>query len=126
MATVLVVDDARLMRSNIKKMLDHLGHITIGEAGGGLEAIEKYKILKPDFVTMDITMPAEEEIRDGIDAVKGIIKYDSNARIIMATSHGEKDQVIKAIQSGASGYILKPLQIGKIEKFAEVINKALL
>ncbi len=125
MATVLVVDDARLMRSNIKKMLDHLGHVTVGEAGAGLEAIEKYKLLKPELVTMDITMPPEDEIKDGIDAVKGIIKYDPKAKIIMVTSHGEKDQVIKAIQAGALSYILKPLQIEKIEKFEEVVNKVL-
>lgn len=125
MASVLVVDDAKLMRFNVKKMLDHLGHITIGEAEAGLEAIEKYKLLKPDLVTMDISMPPEREIKDGIDAVKGIIAYDPKAKIIMVTSHGEKDQVLKAIESGASNYLLKPLKMDKIEKIKEIINKSL-
>ncbi len=122
MANILVVDDAKIMRANIKKMLEHLGHTVTGEAGNGFEAIEQYKRFKPDFVTMDITMPNFEGIADGIEAVKHIIAFDSNAKIIMITSHGEQDKVIKAIQNGASNYILKPLQIDKLE---EIINKLL-
>ena len=122
MAKVLVVDDAKIMRANIKKMLDHLGHTVTGEAADGLEAIEQYKIFKPELVTMDITMPPAGEVTDGIEAVKRIIEFDPKAKIIMVTSHGEQDKVIKAIQSGASNYILKPL---KVEKLEEVIAKVL-
>ena len=122
MAKILVVDDAKIMRANIKKMLDHLGHTTTGEAGTGLEAIAQYKLFKPDLVTMDITMPADGEISDGIDAVVKIIEFDPKAKIIMVTSHGEQDKVIKAIQAGALNYILKPLKVDKLE---EVISKVL-
>jgi len=122
MATVLVVDDANIMRANIKKMLSHLGHHVVGEAANGADAIKQYKILKPELVTMDITMPNFEGIADGIEAVKHIIEADSQAKIIMVTSHGEQDKVIKAIQNGASNYILKPLQLEKLE---ETINKLL-
>lgn len=122
MAKVLVVDDAKIMRANIMKMLDHLGHSTIGEAGSGFEAIEQYKALKPDLVTMDITMPQVGAIKDGIEAVEKIIAFDPKAKIIMVTSHGEQDKVIQAVQFGALNYILKPL---KVEKLEEVINKAL-
>ncbi|MCK5111519.1 MAG: response regulator [Arcobacteraceae bacterium] len=120
MANILVVDDAKIMRANIKSMLTHLGHTVAGEAENGYEAIEQYKLFKPDLVTMDITMPNYEGIADGIEAVKHIIEFDSNAKIIMITSHGEQDKVIRAIQNGASNYILKPLQIDKLE---EIINK---
>ncbi len=120
MANILIVDDAKIMRANIKKMLNHLEHTVIGEAANGYEAIEQYKLLKPDLVTMDITMPNYEGVEDGIEAVKQITSFDSSAKIIMITSHGEQDKVIKAIQNGASNYVLKPLQIDKLK---DVINK---
>ena len=120
MAKILIVDDAKIMRANLKNMLVHLEHNVIGEAENGYQAIEKYKLFKPDIVTMDITMPSTNGIENGIDAVKHIIDFDENAKIIMITSHGEQDKVIKAIQNGASNYILKPL---KIEKLEEIINK---
>lgn len=122
MAKVLVVDDAKIMRANIKKMLDHLGHTVTGEAGDGLEAIEQYKLFKPDLVTMDITMPPAGEVTDGIVSVQKIREFDPNAKIIMVTSHGEQDKVIRAIQAGASNYVLKPI---KVEKLEEVIGKVL-
>jgi two-component system chemotaxis response regulator CheY len=97
MANVLIVDDAKIMRLNLKIILEKLGHQVVSEAQNGFEAIEKYKVTKPDFVTMDVTMPSINGINDGIDAVGEIIKYDKDAKIIMVTSHGEQDKVIKAI-----------------------------
>ena len=120
MAKVLVVDDAKIMRTNIKGMLINLGHTIVGEAENGYEGISKYKVLQPDIVMMDITMPIYNEIKDGIDAVKHIINYDQNAKVIMVTSHGEQDKVIRAIQNGASNYLLKPLKLDKLE---ETIDK---
>jgi len=120
MATALVVDDAKVMRINVKNMLEKLGHEVLGEAANGYLAIEAYKEHLPDFVTMDITMPSDRNIADGIDAVKGIIDFHPAAKIIMVTSHGEQDKVIKAIQAGASNYLLKPIHLEKLE---EVISK---
>jgi two-component system chemotaxis response regulator CheY len=120
MAKVLIVDDAKIMRISIRKIIEKLGHIVVGEASSGYTGIQQYKLLKPDFVTMDITMPAEQGIEDGIEAVKQIIEFDKMAKIIMITSHGEQEKVIKAIQNGASNYMLKPLQA---EKLKEIINK---
>ena len=122
MATVLVVDDAKVMRINVKNMLEKLGHEVIAEAANGYSAIEQYKEHLPDFVTMDITMPGERGVADGIDSVKGIIDFHPAAKIIMVTSHGEQDKVIKAIQAGASNYLLKPIQVDKLE---EVVDKVL-
>jgi two-component system chemotaxis response regulator CheY len=120
MADVLVVDDAQIMRINVKRMLEKLGHHIIGKATTAYDAINAYKAHRPDFVTMDITMPEKNNIKDGIEAVKRIIEIDKTAKIIMITSHGEQDKVIRAIQSGASNYILKPLQIDKLK---DVISK---
>ena len=115
MAKVLIVDDAKIMRIMLKKTLEKLGHEVIGEADSGYAGIEQYKALKPDFVTMDITMPAVEGVADGIEAVQKIIEFDKNAKIIMVTSHGEQEKVIKAIQSGASHYVLKPVDADKLQ-----------
>jgi len=122
MARILVVDDAKMMRINIGNMLKKLGHEVVAEATDGYMAIQMYKKHLPDLVTMDITMPAENGIEDGIDAVVAIKKEFSEAKIIMITSHGEQDKVIKAIQSDASNYLLKPIQV---EKLQEIINKTL-
>ncbi len=122
MARVLVVDDAKIMRMSIKNMLTDLGHKVIGEASSGYSAVQEYMQLKPDLVTMDITMPQENDVVDGIEAVKKIIEFDKAAKIVMITSHGEQEKVIKAIQSGATNYLLKPL---KKERLKEVLDKIL-
>lgn len=122
MAKILVVDDAKIMRMKIISMLDKLGHEIIAEANNGYMALQMYKKHLPDLVTMDITMPDEYGIADGIGAVQAIKKEFQDAKIIMVTSHGEQDKVIKAIQSGASNYLLKPLQLDKLE---EVVEKTL-
>ena len=116
MAKVLVVDDAKIMRMNIKKMLTSLGHEVIAEAENGYTAIEMYKKYsgEVDLTTMDITMPMFQGVEDGIAAVKEIIAFDPSAKIIMVTSHGEQQKVIQAIQSGASNYLLKPIQMDKL------------
>jgi two-component system chemotaxis response regulator CheY len=122
MARVLVVDDSKIMRMTITKFLEGLGHKVIAQAETAWDGIEAYKQYKPDFVTMDITMPIRNGIRDGIEAVSHIIKLDSKAKIIMVTSHGEQDKVIKAIKNGASSYILKPLNPEKIEEVLKKLN----
>ena len=120
MAKALVVDDAKVIRSNITKILEELGHRVIAQAETAWDAIEAYKRHYPDFVTMDITMPIRHGVRDGIEAVKRIMQINPKAKIIMVTSHGEQDKVIKAIKAGASNYILKPINA---QKFEEVLNK---
>ena len=116
MLKVLIVDDSLIIRKKISKILENWGHEVLADATNGQEAIESYSKYKPDLVTMDITMPD----MDGITAVKEIIKVDSEAKIIIVTSHGQEDMVIKSIQSGAVGYILKPITD---EKLAQVIGE---
>ena len=117
MLKVLIVDDSLIIRKKITKLLEKLGHEVAFGAKNGAEAIEAYKEHKPDLVTMDITMPD----MDGITAVKHLIKENSEAKIIMVTSHGQEDMVIKSIQAGAVGYMLKPITEDKlISSIAEV------
>ena len=113
---VLVVDDAAFMRMMIKDILQKGGYEVVGEAEDGKRAIEKYKELKPDLVTMDITMPD----MDGITAVKEIRKIDENAVIIMCSAMGQQAMVIDAIQAGAKDFVVKPFPP---ERVLEAIKK---
>lgn len=115
---VLIVDDAAFMRMMIKDILSKNGYEVVGEAENGQVAIEKYKDLKPDLVTMDITMPE----MDGIAAVKEIRAFDSSARVIMCSAMGQQAMVIDAIQAGAKDFIVKPFQS---ERVLEAVSKAL-
>jgi len=103
---VLIVDDTKFMRNILAGILKKKDLEIAGEAVNGREAIEKYKELRPDLVTMDIIMP---EI-DGIQAVKEIIKIDPNAKILMCSAMGQQALVIEAIQAGAKDFVIKPFQ----------------
>ena len=116
MLKVLIVDDSLIIQKKISKIFENLGHEVVFDATNGQEAIDAYTKFKPDLVTMDITMPD----MDGITALKHIIKEDIEAKIIMVTSHGQEDMVIKSIQAGAVGYILKPITE---EKMVQVIGE---
>ena len=109
-ARVLIVDDAIFMRSVIRDILERGGYTVCGEADTGLKAVEMYKQLEPDFVTMDIVMPE----LDGIEAVRRVMKIDPNARILMCSAMGQQSLVIEAIQAGAKDYVIKPFQASRV------------
>lgn len=106
MKTVLIVDDTKFMRNILKNILKKKDLEVVGEASNGREAIERFRELKPDIVTMDIIMP---EV-DGIQAVKEILKIDANAKILMCSAMGQQALVIEAIQAGAKDFVIKPFQ----------------
>jgi two-component system chemotaxis response regulator CheY len=115
---ILVVDDAAFMRMMIKDILSKNGYSVVGEAENGVVAVERYFELRPDLVTMDITMPE----MDGISAVREIKKRDSAAKVIMCSAMGQQAMVIDAIQAGAKDFIVKPFQP---ERVLEAVGKAL-
>jgi len=120
MATALTVDDTEIMLLKLENILEGEGHEVVGTAQNGEEAIEQYKLLDPDFVTMDITMPE----MDGIEAVKKIRELDDSATIIMVSAMGKKDKVLKAVKAGAEDFIVKPFDEDKvIESINEVLGK---
>ena len=104
MKTVLIVDDAAFMRITIKNMLEKNGYSVIGEAENGTVAVVKFNELKPDIVTLDITMPE----MDGLAALKAIMQINSDAKIVMMTAMGQQGMVKEAVMSGAKGFIVKP------------------
>jgi two-component system chemotaxis response regulator CheY len=107
---VLIVDDAAFMRMMLRDILTKANYEVVGEAANGQEAVDKYKELHPDFVTMDITMP----VKDGIQAIKEIKQFDSNAKIIVCSAMGQQAMVIEAIQAGAKDFIVKPFQPSRV------------
>ncbi|MFP4660985.1 MAG: response regulator [Halanaerobiales bacterium] len=107
---VLVVDDAAFMRMMIKNILVDGGFEIVGEAENGRDAIDAFRDLRPDLVTMDITMPE----MDGIDAVKAILEIDRNAKIIMCSAMGQQAMVIDAIQAGAKDFVVKPFKPDRV------------
>ena len=115
---VLIVDDADFMRMMIKDILIKNGYEIAGEATDGNSALQKYKEINPDLVTMDITMPE----MDGVDTVKAIIDYDPDAKIIMVSAIGQQAIVIDAIQAGAKDFIVKPFMP---ERVLEAVTKVL-
>jgi len=107
---VLVCDDAIFMRTMISDILSQAGYEIVGEAETGVQAVEKYKELKPDLVTMDIVMPD----MGGIDAVREIVKQSPDARILMCSAMGQQALVVEAIQAGAKDFVVKPFQPSRV------------
>ena len=106
MARVLIVDDASFMRMTIRRMLEPEGYEIAGEAGNGVEAVQKYIELQPDVVLLDITMPE----MNGVDALKRMKEYDPKARVVICSAMGQQAMVAQAIQSGAKDFIVKPFE----------------
>jgi len=113
---VLIVDDASFMRLSLRTMLENSGFQVAGEAGNGLEAIKLYAKLRPDVVTMDITMPE----LDGIQALKSILDIDKDAKVVILSAMGQEERVREAVLAGAKTFIVKPF---KEEHLIQTLNK---
>lgn len=109
---IMVVDDALLSQKKLIAMLEELGHSVVAAANSGTKALTAYEHYRPDLVTMDITMPE----MDGIAATRWILGRHSEARILIVTSHAEKNTVLDALEAGAKGYIIKPFQTDKLRQ----------
>jgi len=107
---ILICDDAIFMRTMIADILTAAGYEVAGQAESGLLAVERYKTVKPDLVTMDIVMPD----MGGIDAVKAIIALDPAAKILMCSAMGQQSLVVEAIQAGAKDFVVKPFQPARV------------
>ncbi len=113
---VLIVDDALFMRNMLKEIFAKAGYEVVGEAGNGIEAVDSYRELKPDLVTMDIVMP----LRSGIEALKEIVLGDPEARVVMCSALGQESLILEAVQAGARDFIVKPF---KEERVLEVVRR---
>jgi two-component system chemotaxis response regulator CheY len=108
--TVLICDDAIFMRTMIGDILTQAGFRIVGEAENGVQAVQRYRELRPDIVTMDIVMPE----MGGIDAVREILAEDPSAKVLMCSAMGQQALVIEAIQAGARDFVVKPFQPSRV------------
>ncbi|UQD51824.1 response regulator [Bacillus methanolicus] len=118
MARILIVDDAKFMRITLSNILKKANHEVVGEGETGKDAIELYRQLNPDLVTMDITMPE----MSGIEAVKEIKKEFPQAKVIMCSAMGQQKMVVEAIEAGAKDFIVKPFDEARV---LDAINRVL-
>ena len=112
---VLVVDDANFMRMVVRDSLEPVGYEIAGEATNGAEAVSRYRQLRPDLVTMDITM----KIKDGVEAARDILAADPNARIVMVTALGQESMLLDCIALGVRDFVVKPFSTERIVSAAE-------
>ncbi|MFD0049457.1 response regulator [Actinomycetes bacterium NPDC127524] len=118
MARILIVDDAKFMRITLSNILTKADHEIIGEGENGREAVNLYRELHPDLVTMDITMP----VMSGLDAVKEIKSEFPDAKVIMCSAMGQQKMVVEAIEAGAKDFIVKPFDENRV---VEAISRVL-
>ena len=118
MARVLVVDDAAFMRKVLTDALVAGGHEVVGEAGDGDAALDAYKDLQPDLVTLDITMPE----KDGLATLRELVEIDPAARVVICSALGQETKVLDAIKAGAKDFVVKPF---KADRVLDAVGKAL-
>src|SRR6201990_3674139 len=110
MAPVLCVDDAALMRKMVTDALSRGGHEIVGEAANGSEAVQRFQELRPDVMTLDITMPE----KDGLTALREIIAIDPSAKVVMCSALAQESKVLEAVKAGAKDFIAKPFQAQRV------------
>ncbi|MDX9802194.1 MAG: response regulator [Spirochaetia bacterium] len=115
---VLIVDDLQFVRISIKEVLEKEGIPVAGEAADGMAALEMYEKTRPDIVLLDITMP----VMDGLSALKFLKTKYPESKVIMCSALGQQKYIIRAIQLGASDFVVKPF---KPERLISSIRKTL-
>jgi two-component system, chemotaxis family, chemotaxis protein CheY len=117
-AKIMIVDDAKFMRTTLTNILIKAGHEIVGEAENGKIAVSLYRTTQPDLVTMDITMPE----MSGLKATQMIKSEFPEARIIMCSAMGQQKMVVEAIETGAKDFIVKPFDENRV---LDTINRVL-
>lgn len=120
MPTILIVDDSRFMRQWLRRIIQQQPTCTIIEASNGKEAVEQYKKYQPDLVLMDIIMPQ----MTGLEALKQMMDYDQEAKVIMCSSMGTKQHVLEALNIGAKDFVVKPFFDGLIKRVHKQLHEA--
>jgi AmiR/NasT family two-component response regulator len=126
---IVIADDEPIIRLDLRKTLENMGHQVVGEAGDGAKAIEISRELKPDIIILDIKMPE----MDGIEAAK-VITTEGIAPVLLLTAYSQKDLVDRAKDAGVFAYLVKPFKeadllpameiaISRYEEFVEMENE---
>ncbi|MFN7291411.1 MAG: response regulator [Pirellula sp.] len=112
---LLIVDDALIMRLRIREVEISCGWHVVGEATNGKQAIEMFRELQPDLVTMDIVMPE----MDGVNSLRAIRELNPKARICMVSAINQRDKLIECIRLGAVDFIVKPFDKSRLISLLE-------
>ena len=116
---LLLVEDHKLMRFGLKSLFEEQEGLEVAsEAQNGKDAIEKYKTTHPDVTLMDIGLPD----MSGIEAAKQILELNTNAKIIMLTSHLSEEEVVDSIKSGACAYVMKDINTDILRMIIQTIK----
>lgn len=117
--TLLVTDDAMIIREMIKDLAVEAGWTVVGEATDGQEAIDRYAELRPDVVTLDLVMPEH----DGLHALRGIMQLNPNAKVLVISALEQKTILKDAFRAGAADFLVKPFNrqslLGTLELLAQ-------
>lgn len=120
MARIMIVDDSRTSRRILREILERNGHTIVGEATNGEEGYLKYKELKPEIVTMDITMP----VMDGVESLSLIKKENPEAKVLMITAAGQREKMLDSVKRGAEEFVVKPFNEAEILWALERLHEA--
>jgi len=115
---VVIADDLSFMRMVQREILQERGYEVVGEASDGIEAVDKFKQLRPDVIILDITMPN----MNGLEAMYKIFEMDQSAKIIICSALGQQQLIVEAIKAGVKDFIVKPF---KPERVISSIEKAI-
>ena len=107
---LLVVDDHQLLRQSLRRAAEDAGLDVVGEAGDGEDALRVCALLQPDVILMDVTMP----VLDGIEATRQVRQEHPQTQVVVLTMHADPDVVRRAIDAGASGYVVKDASIQEV------------
>lgn len=113
--TFLIVDDSRFARSSLVKLVEQIGGQIVGEAASGEEALALHEQLKPDLVTMDLSLPDV----DGIILVRKMMSLDPHTLIVLSSGISHEEVIEEALRAGAEHFISKPLDMEKARKIIE-------
>lgn len=108
--TLMVVDDSNIIRNRIERGFLNSQIQVVASAANGIEALEKFQTHRPEFVTMDLTMPQ----MDGLSCIKSLIAYDPSVSILVVSALSDKETALQALQYGARGFICKPFGEGQL------------
>jgi len=111
MATVMIVDEATVMRRRLRDILEP-AYKVVAEASNGIEALELYEKMKPDFVTLDITMPQ----LNGLAVIQNLLARDPQGRVIIVSAVGQRQVVYRALAQGARDFFVKPFEPERVSR----------
>ncbi len=112
MARIMICDDAVFMLKSLSLTVTKMGHKVVAETIDGQDAVKSYMEEKPDLVLMDISMP----VKDGIEALKEIMKIDPDAKVIIISGLGYQATVVDAVKAGAKEFLVKPVSYADLSR----------